>query len=258
MNNYFIPSIIFGAIGIGTYYWYNSNDSSSKKIFIFFESHSDPAPARTMNELLPFFNKENIKTFCAEQPTTETKESTIQQHLLVEQKMKSVDQKSVTDPYIQEYFRALPAHKEYIKFLNNLSKYSIKFKAVDMPYGSMVAQIKNNEERNKFIANKIVNSYIDNDLLMLIGLHHLEIGCKLKKAGYDVYGYYIPSLSIGEHEYSKLDEYVRPKNKDDHTKIWKAKINCDKEGYFFDFNVIDISINNQLNATNMIIDDYYN
>ncbi|RST67782.1 hypothetical protein [Candidatus Aquarickettsia rohweri] len=69
MRNYFSASIIFGAIGIGFFYQYNSavksNDHNSKKIFMFFEAHYDPAPARVMNELLPFFQKENVTTFYA-------------------------------------------------------------------------------------------------------------------------------------------------------------------------------------------------
>ena len=47
-----------------------------KKIFIFFEAHTDPLPTKTMRELLPFFKEQNIKTFYAEQPITETKDET--------------------------------------------------------------------------------------------------------------------------------------------------------------------------------------
>ena len=221
---------------------------------MFFEAHYDPAPARVMNELLPFFQKENVTTFYAEQPITETKESTIQSYLLVEQTIKLKDQ---NDPYVQQYYLTLPAYKEYINFLQNLSKYSIDFKAVDTPPASnTLEQISNRVMRNKFVVDNIIKSDVDKSL-MLIGLHHYDIGCQLTALGYDVQGYYIPSLPVGKYEYSKIDDVLRPKNKDKQQDLWKVQMKCDKD-YFFDLKVIDTSLNDQLNATHIIIDDYYN
>ena len=61
-----------------------------KKIFIFFESHADPLPAKTMRQLLPFFKNQNVKTFCAEQSTTETKDETIEKFLSMDYEVKEL------------------------------------------------------------------------------------------------------------------------------------------------------------------------
>ena len=228
-----------------------------KKIFIFFESHADPLPAKTMRQLLPFFKNQNVKTFCAEQSTTETMDETIKTFLLLDYKMKELMKPGVklddeAKASIQYYNKHSLAHKEYVDFLKSLSKYQIKFKAVDMPNRGFVEQIKAKTEREQFMVDRIIE--LEGNPLLLVGLNHAEMACKLILQGYQVHAYYTPSISLAKSEPNVVDRSVRPKDKQ-HTKIFKVKMECDEKDFFV-LKVIAVSLNKELNTTKMIIEDY--
>jgi hypothetical protein len=231
-----------------------------KKIFIFFESHTDPLPAKTMRQLLPFFKSQNVKTFCAEQPTTETKDETIEKFLSMDYKVKELMKPGVklndeAKAIIEYYDTHSLAHKEYVDFLRSLSKYQIKFRGVDMPYRSFVEQIKARAERDQFMVDRIIE--LKANPLLLVGINHADVACKLILQGYQVHAYYTPSISA-KSELSIVDNIidrnVRPKDKQ-HTEIFKVKMECDEKDFFI-LKVIDISLNKELNTTKMIIEDY--
>ena len=131
-------------------------------------------------------------------------------------------------------------------------KYQIKFKAVDMPDRGFVEQIKAKAERDQFMVDRIIESKANP--LLLVGLNHVDMACKLILQAYQVHAYYTPSISLAKSELSVVDRNVRPKDKQ-HTKIFKVKMECDKKDFFV-LKVIDVSLNKELNTTKMIIEDY--
>jgi hypothetical protein len=193
------------------------------KVVMFYESHSDAAPANTIIELTDFFKEYGIKSYCFEEPSNEPKS---QMTKLLSKAIKDIESRieilSKTNSneieiikYILNFSRE--SYKSTIELANLTNDKDLHYCSIDMTRSertkmekSVTNEFKQIDIRNEYMYKKVLEQCDKyGDVVTLVGAVHFDIAHFLRRDGIEVKEYFIKATASKVSEEIEEDPYLQ-------------------------------------------------
>jgi len=228
-------------------------------LIVFYEAHSDKAPARMINELLPCLVENGYRTFLFEEPTGMTLQENIE---VLEQGMLTfsqfLDPEIFDDNTVLSMQNHMKSFNETLFLLRRIQKLKLNYQAVDLDKETRkIATEKYGKYSDKLI--EIRNDHIDGRItiscqifrqgqVLLLGIFHNEVENKQKDAGNPN----VSSVYIIDHSIINATNSSPERRNNDLMLRTKNLLYMQKYRYT-DVNIINVYDNPKINVTEEVL-----